>query len=111
MMVVHGHAFGFKTSNPILNIDEVPDFMGTYWVASNNLAFFNVDVFFWLSGFLKGLFVLWLLEDKGGKMGIKWVWLFVHRYIRLMPVYAFFIFFYWAVVPHMSDNPLWDNTG
>ena len=40
-------------------------------------------------------------------MGLRWVYLFVHRFLRLSPVYFFLVFFFWGVFPSLSDSQLW----
>jgi hypothetical protein len=32
---------------------------------------------------------------------------FLHRFLRLTPIYAFWLFVYWALSPHIGDGPIW----
>ena len=35
---------------------------------------------------------------------------YIHRYLRLTPVYAFVLFSYWLLTVHLADGPIWRNT-
>lgn len=63
---------------------------------------YGVDTFFWLSGFLVALPMLKAL-DRGT---FRWLHHFVHRFVRLTPVLAYWVFFTWKVLPYLSYGPL-----
>ena len=71
-------------------------------------AFFAVDVFFWLGGFLMGYLTLSVFERRRGKIGaIGWILMYAHRFLRILPVYMFMMMIYVWLVPPLSEGPLW----
>jgi len=69
-------------------------------------AFFGVDVFFLLSGFLQGFQLLNKLRRS--ELTFKTYFdLIRHRWIRLVPTYFIAILLYWKLAVHLGDGPLW----
>jgi len=69
-------------------------------------AFFGVDVFFLLSGFLQGF----QLTNKLKKTPLTFKAYFDlirHRWIRLAPTYFIAILLYWKIAVHFGEGPLW----
>lgn len=34
---------------------------------------------------------------------------YLHRYVRLTPVYMFWLFLYWKLLPYIATGPLWET--
>ena len=79
------------------------------WVTISAAAYFAVDVFFFVGGFLAAVLVL----DKLLKMKfvnasiVPSMW--VHRFLRVWPTYAFCIIIYWKLTPYWSSGPIWNE--
>mmetsp|Transcript_14237 Transcript_14237/g.2322 ORF Transcript_14237/g.2322 Transcript_14237/m.2322 type:complete len:88 (+) Transcript_14237:678-941(+) len=75
-----------------------------YFIGYN--GFFAVDTFFWLSAFLMVFIFCPMYEAKRCRIGVVgWVMVYVHRFMRIVPVYAAFMAFYNLVLPALSEGP------
>jgi len=74
-----------------------------------NGAFSAVDTFFWISGFLTGVFVLKAQSQTRniGKAFVEWILALLHRYLRLGPAYFFALMIYINLGPYLGSGPLW----
>ena len=66
-----------------------------------------VDSFFCMSGLLVTYLTLRKMEKRRGKSKFPALLYYLHRVLRLTPVYAFVLFSYWFLTVHLSDGPLW----
>lgn len=75
-------------------------------------AEYAVDTFFFISGFL----VTYYLYKRLRQIGIRkffpfeFILFYVHRVLRLMPMYIFILGIYWTLTPMMGEGPLWFST-
>lgn len=71
-------------------------------------AYFAVDTFFWIGGFL---ITLGMLEQlKKVKNFVKFYFgAVLHRFIRIWPTYMIAILFYWKIAPYLGSGPIWRN--
>lgn len=103
--IIFGHvymlrAFYTALANPEDALDWIKEVQGVLVYG----AFYAVDVFFWLSGFLMGY--IFLLEyDRKDKM--MWNKLYLHRFYRILPTYAIVLFSTWKLIKFMGDGPIW----
>ncbi|GFO17071.1 nose resistant to fluoxetine protein 6-like [Plakobranchus ocellatus] len=67
-------------------------------------ATFSVDTFFVMSSLLVTYMTLTHMRRSNGKF--NWLMFYVHRYLRLTPVYMFTMGIYLATLPYMVDGPL-----
>jgi peptidoglycan/LPS O-acetylase OafA/YrhL len=65
-------------------------------------TFPSVDTFFFLSGVLVA-YLTFRHMSKSGRF--PFIHYYAHRYLRLTPVYAFVIFFYWLITNHLTTGP------
>lgn len=79
------------------------------WITLVPAAYFAVDVFFFIGGFLAAVLVLEkLLKMRSVKMAlIPSMWL--HRFLRIWPTYAFCLLVYWQLSVHWGDGPIWNE--
>lgn len=69
-------------------------------------AYFAVDTFFWIGGFLITIGLLDQLPKV--KSFIKfYAGCVLHRMIRIWPTYALAILIYWKIAPYLSNGPMW----
>ena len=68
---------------------------------------FSVDTFFVLSGVLVAYTTLNLMKKTEGKM--NWFKFYIHRYLRLTPVYMIIMWIYLGTLPYMINGPLYDQ--
>jgi peptidoglycan/LPS O-acetylase OafA/YrhL len=69
-------------------------------------AYFAVDTFFWIGGFLVTIGLLEQME-KMGKFLPFYITCIVHRLIRIWPTYILAILIFWKVAPYVSNGPIW----
>ncbi|XP_033118021.1 nose resistant to fluoxetine protein 6-like [Anneissia japonica] len=102
--VILGHTYIFPEtlfSNPTIIVDILSRF--TFQAVGN--ATFSVDSFFFLSGLLVTYLTLKYLRNNNGKL--NWVMFYVHRYLRLTPVYMLVIFFFATLTPYLATGPIY----
>jgi peptidoglycan/LPS O-acetylase OafA/YrhL len=64
-----------------------------------------VDIFFWLTAFLGTYFMLIKIQASDGVLGSP-LKIYLYRIFRLLPTYAFTMFFFWKVmVLHGGEGP------
>lgn len=107
-LVICAHSFTFKTQNPIYNIEEIENIFQRNWRNIPLTGEFAVDMFFWIGGFLLGYLLLQEVEKKRGKFGVLgWTLVYLHRFARILPVYAFLLAFYMNIFPALGSGPAW----
>ncbi|GBM27687.1 Nose resistant to fluoxetine protein 6 [Araneus ventricosus] len=93
------------TMSSVRNTLEMVDFMDHWTLQVIMNGYFSVDSFFVLSGFLVGYVYFQAAAKTDGK--IPWLYFYIHRYIRLTPVYMLVLAFYTTVSPFLGSGPLW----
>ena len=66
---------------------------------------YAVDIFFWLSGFLGVYLLLSTMKKKRGKMQPFYL-IYLHRFLRLMPMYIATMLFYWYLMSAVGNGPI-----
>lgn len=111
IQVINVHCFSFKTHMAVYNFYEMVKIFGSFWGKFVYSGGFCVDAFFWMGGFLLGFLLLQEVEKKRGKFGILgWALVFIHRILRILPVYLFFLILYNNILPSMNTGTMWYNT-
>ncbi|XP_078685733.1 nose resistant to fluoxetine protein 6-like [Branchiostoma floridae x Branchiostoma belcheri] len=103
--VILGHTFGFVIDyldNPLYGLNIMKRF--SFEPILN--GFLSVDSFFFLSGVLMAYLMLLQLDKyrREGRRFPYWL-LYVHRYWRLTPVYAFVLMLWVWVYPYIMTGP------
>ncbi|XP_067686161.1 O-acyltransferase like protein-like [Haliotis asinina] len=104
--VILGHTYIYTMSNagnPKSLLKLIKGF--SFQIMMN--ATLSVDSFFVLSGLLVTYLFLKETEKAGGLKVKHMVMYYVHRYLRLTPVYAYAMFVYTFLVSHLADGPTW----
>lgn len=109
--VISGHTFDFFNVSPLSNLTDITDYIEhNYWIQTWIAGTFSIDVFFFLSGFLCAITMTAQLADKAENLqqGVKTVIVcYVHRYIRLLPLYLLGILAAMSIIPWIfSEGPL-----
>lgn len=74
-------------------------------------GFYAVDSFFWLSGLLMSyLFILEVHKTATFSMW-KLAMVYIHRYLRITPVFMFAALFFWSMQVYLGSGPLWVDIG
>lgn len=104
--IVFGHDMWFRFMN-IKNWMETLDILMTPGIPTLvPAAYFAVDTFFWIGGFLVTIGLL--SQIVKAKSFAKFYFLSVlHRFIRIWPTYMLAILIYWKIAPYTSNGPIW----
>ena len=70
-------------------------------------GFFAVESFLFLSTVLTSY--LTLREMQHIKGHFPFLPYYVHRVLRILPIYLFILFIYWLLLPFFADGPVWDS--
>lgn len=104
--IVFGHDMWFRFMN-IKNWMETFDILTTPGLPTLvPAAYFAVDSFFWIGGFLVTIGLLNQIA-KVTNFCKFYIGCIVHRLIRIWPTYMLAILIYWKVAPYVSNGPLW----
>jgi hypothetical protein len=104
--IVFGHDTWFRFMN-IKNWTEGLDILTTPGLPTIvPAAYFAVDTFFWIGGFL---ITLGMLDQfKKVKSFVKFYFgAILHRFIRIWPTYMVAILLFWKIAPYLGNGPIW----
>ncbi|XP_033118096.1 nose resistant to fluoxetine protein 6-like [Anneissia japonica] len=102
--VILGHTYSSSIalfSNILTLFDVIARF--SFQAIAN--ATFSVDSFFFLSGLLVTYLTLNYMKKNNGRL--NWVMFYVHRYLRLTPVYMLVIFIFTTLTPYFATGPFY----
>ncbi len=112
--VIFGHTFEVLVglAVPILNL--IP--MMKLILSSRNYATYaagtlSVDVFFFLTGFLGALVCDHQLKSSPRGKIITALMMYLHRFVRIVPLYGLVILFGHTILPTIYDGPLYFQIG
>jgi len=104
--VVYGHTFLLSANSK--NYAFASIFMKSAWLLLVMSAFYAVDAFFYMSGFLTGFIMLAKLKKMKFSV-LSYGMIMFHRILRLWPTYFIAILFYWKLSVYLGSGPLWWN--
>ncbi|XP_034127392.1 nose resistant to fluoxetine protein 6-like isoform X1 [Drosophila guanche] len=102
--VVFGHEFGYEANSPnVNNLDLLTWFEEPF---SNFIlyAYFAVDSFFFIGGLLVAMVALRSMEKSKGRLNVPLMYL--HRFIRIVPILAVAILVYMNLMTLITDGPM-----
>ena len=103
--VILGHVYGYRiSSSPIINLQDLPEIIDKPKFAIVYGAFYAVDTFFWMGGFLLAYL---LVKEIKAKKRLNWFMVYFHRFWRLVPLFMFVTFLVWAFQGYGQEGPLW----
>ncbi|XP_001656258.2 nose resistant to fluoxetine protein 6 [Aedes aegypti] len=105
--IIFGHSYLLLTSSPLINpiatVEWIESFHSTLTIACP----LSVDTFFLLSGLL----TCWsLMKELDRSWFLNVPLMYLHRYLRLTPVFAALILFTVGILPNLSSGPLWNTS-
>jgi peptidoglycan/LPS O-acetylase OafA/YrhL len=89
------------------NFSELLNIISDYKYTLPYSGFFAVDTFFWLSGFLMSYFFI-IEVEKSMSLG-KFGMVYIHRFLRITPMYMIVLCFFWTMTKYIGNGPLWIN--
>lgn len=106
--VILGHVYLLRMDlPPIKNMNDISGEFKKVKTAMIYSAVFSVDTFFWLSGFLMAFLLAQQLDSPRGMQLKGWVYLYFHRFYRILPAYMFVLLMCWAFTKYLGDGPVW----
>ena len=99
------HSYVYQVHGPYTNPSKIIDWVQGFGHRIIYWSIYIVDIFFIISGFLLAYFVIAELKKKKGKF--NWAMFYIHRLLRIAPVYFFIYFFYVFAFPHTGSGPAW----
>ena len=106
VILAHTHLWGFFFSSNISSFVRNEVSRLSYRAVSSGI--FAVDSFFLMSGLLVTYLTLRHMDRRNGKFPL--LPYYIHRLLRITPVYAFVLFSYWLLTVHLADGPIWQQT-
>ncbi len=103
LWVILGHTFYYSKNAFLTNIFEVSEFIKQFRYCYILGAPFSVDAFFFISGFLAAYLLVVQLKTHGGR--IHFLKLYLHRVLRIMPMYVTCILLFCFVLPMLGTGP------
>ncbi len=102
--VVISHVFFYTTDGFITNFLKFYDMQFHFWNCLFINGTFSVDVFFFLSAFLCAYLMLKQMHQHNGR--IPYLYTYVHRFMRLYPLYFAMTVFFCYIIPLYGDGPV-----
>ncbi len=103
VIVCHNFVWIFQFTGSDNTLDLFQNIVKRFSFQAISNGFFSVDSFFFLSGLLVSYLTLRQMKRRGGKF--PFVMYYVHRYLRLTPVYAFVLFLVWTLTSQLGNGP------
>ena len=106
--------YAFDGDNPLTLLRDLAPQFGTKFLLS---YYFAVDTFFTLGAFLSGYMLVEFFKKESSKSAtsgsnyFSWSGLvYLHRYLRLTPVYFVCIMFFTYLIPLVAQGPTWSTS-
>ena len=106
LLIYLAYTYVYTASGPVKDVgDSVEKIRTQFKYRPIYSGIFSVDVFFFIGGFLLAFMCVKQMHLNAGK--INWVLFFVHRLIRIVPLYYFLNYFYNFLFPYTGFGPAW----
>ncbi|XP_059480960.1 nose resistant to fluoxetine protein 6-like isoform X2 [Neocloeon triangulifer] len=106
-LIIMGHRLMFNLGSPLINTEFIEGFYGRIDAMILLNGPIVVDTFFTISGFLVCYLLLQEFNRRNGKL--NFFALYLHRYVRLTPVYMVVLGFYATLLAKIGSGPLWQR--
>uniref|UniRef100_A0A7S3KW64 Acyltransferase 3 domain-containing protein n=1 Tax=Euplotes crassus TaxID=5936 RepID=A0A7S3KW64_EUPCR len=102
--IIFGHIHESMQGLPIINPEEAPNLISSWYGVFVMGGFYSVDTFFFLSAFLGA----YLMTPKLMKINVfNFIMIYIHRFIRIIPTLALYIAMLLTFVNFMGSGPIW----
>jgi peptidoglycan/LPS O-acetylase OafA/YrhL len=98
VFVILGQTYLYTLTGPIQNLEAIQNWVESSFFSLVLTADLVVDTFFWLSAFLASYQLLVSMKLNGGRLPQSKCMLVLTRAVRLLPLYAFTLLFYWRFI-------------
>ncbi|XP_034127394.1 nose resistant to fluoxetine protein 6-like isoform X3 [Drosophila guanche] len=102
--VIFGHEYLLSLVAPNMNASKVVSWAVQPFSSFILHGFFSVDSFFFIGGLLVAMVALRSMEKSKGKLNVPLMYL--HRFIRIVPILAVAILVYMNLMTLITDGPL-----
>ncbi|KAF4533053.1 hypothetical protein B566_EDAN002616, partial [Ephemera danica] len=106
-LIIMGHRLMFNLGAPLINTEFIEGFYGRVDAMILLNGPIVVDTFFTISGFLVCYLLLQEFARRKGR--INFLALYIHRYVRLTPVYMVVLGVYTTLLGQLGSGPLWQR--
>ncbi|XP_057655774.1 nose resistant to fluoxetine protein 6-like [Diorhabda carinulata] len=106
-LIIFGHRCMFTFGGPLYNAPFIEEVYSKAEAATILNGPIIVDTFFLIAGFLSSYFILTKLEHSIKLVNILLI--FVHRLIRMVPVYGIVLAFYCTIYYKIGSGPFWEE--
>ena len=103
--IILSHTFYYFLRGPLMNPNAISEFLESFPFSFVNSGQYSVDIFFWMTGFLSVYIMLVAMTKRNGKMQNALL-IYLHRFLRLIPMYSITLLFYWFIIPKVGDGPI-----
>lgn len=103
--VILGHTYFYSLQGALANPLVPLEFFKMFSFNLVSSGPYAVDIFFWLSGFLGVYLLLCSMSKKRGRMQPFYL-VYLHRFLRLMPMYIATMLFYWFLMGSVGTGPI-----
>nr|XP_044251481.1 nose resistant to fluoxetine protein 6-like [Drosophila takahashii] len=105
--VIYSHEYVRKLNSPNINLWEALQWVQTPFSSFIVHGFYCVDSFFFIGGMLVSLIALRMMDRTKGKLNVPLMYL--HRFIRIVPILAVAILVYTKLLGVVAGGPLLKN--
>jgi len=105
--VIMGHTYFMLLFQPLISYTTITKDLQKWQFQTITNATVSVDTFFMLSGMLVAYLLLRELDRSKGKLNV--LNFYLHRYLRLTPVYAIILGFLATLVVYTGTGPRWST--
>lgn len=104
LWVIMGHTYSLRMQNSV-NVLTIEKRTQVPFYLTLLAAFYAVDVFFYLGGFL----VAYSFLRNQMKSMTKYPLAILHRLLRFWPSYIMALFLYSSIIIHLGEGPFWSK--
>ena len=97
-IVVLGNTYYYILGGPIQNLEVISEWFQTKSFIVVLGADMQCDMFYWITGFVSSFQLLKRIHLNGETWFAHPARIFMERYMRLIPLYVFMIFFLWKFI-------------
>ncbi len=102
--VIVGHTYYYVRYYPVTNPNDILGFMKKFWNSYLTNATYSVDTFFFMSAFVAFYLVMHEVQKQSG--WVNPLRIYLHRLLRLSPLYFLAVASYTWVLSHTVEGPM-----